>query len=1055
MATNDPYGSVVLADAPTAWFRFDGSTVDETGGTTATANAAPTGYGASLVEGSFGQATLLDGVDDGWIVPTQAKLNYISSFTVEAWVTLTASVSGTRAIVWQSNYQYGLEANALQQMVFNVKLPGSFAFTSVVSPQALTLGQRYHIVAVHSGGFLKLYIDGTLVASTAAGVTEAVTDFSFRIGHEPFGGARWAGSIDDLAVYNKELTAARVAEHNAVGANVNGERQVSLVGAGAAATATGPNGNAVAAIPPGVQAGDVLVAVVTLSRGAAANAAAFSHSVLFNSMQIRNVNNGSTSLTICYGARTHADGDPTSYAFTLDAAELASASITARIFAFRNADQASLTMMGGVAGNASASNAALSASASVPAATLVDNHSGSIALGLVAGHGAAQWTTPALWSVAGYAAGVAPSGGLAPAQQVLVRNYVAAIATTDAATATGTSTTWTAFTIALNAARPPEAGGNVRVRAASMQGVYTGQTDFRVPKPRGTLTNDLLVMAIGTDQGVPHDTAITSGLSGWTRFLLLTTADCGDLALYWKYAAAGEPTGYAFTKPSGVDVTAGIVALTNAGPPLAPVSTQGISSSPSIPAITVPQAGSMLLGVVMAGDNANAYRQLLPPAGMIERVDERPTINGGWQDVAIFSEHRAASGSTGARTSTLQVQTSPTASPAWTALSNSWAGVAVVVPPGGSGAVALSASGQLSFGSAAAAVAGTLARTASATLASAPAAASPGVKGALTLSAAGALTLASTPRPVAALALSGSGSLALAATPRPAAALAMTSSSVLLLAGGGAVGNLQLTAAGQAAFAVTPRPAASLALSASGALALLQSAVTAQGSLARTAAAALTFPIRLVAMRGNLALSASGSLGLAMSGFTTVLRKWSGAAWVPTLVQKWTGAAWVLAAVRRLLSKAALAVNVGPLYSSGEGPAGVFSQPYGRGPTDQGVYRMTRTATADPGWGAYIAADLLPAAGPVPAGTWFEVVWWERSSSDVGTQSWQPVNDPATLTVAVAQAYPRSTEWRLRRFTAQALIDWQPGVHRFRTQVPSVPAGAWVEISDPQLRVWA
>lgn len=211
MAHSDSYGAVVHADNPVAWYRLDNDGVaDEMGGSSGTRGGAT--WVASLLAGHpDGQALSYDG-SDRTDVPNQAKLKLTSGFSVEAWVS-ASDLSATYGAIVSKNL-YGLEfynSGSNPIIDFYVYSGGSFksAASSTVSENTL-----YHVVGVHTGSALKLYLNGSLV-DTTSGVGSAAT------GNDSLSFGAWSdsnfdyltGTVDEVAIYDRVLTAAEVQEH--------------------------------------------------------------------------------------------------------------------------------------------------------------------------------------------------------------------------------------------------------------------------------------------------------------------------------------------------------------------------------------------------------------------------------------------------------------------------------------------------------------------------------------------------------------------------------------------------------------------------------------------------------------------------------------------------------------------------------------------------------------------------------------------------------------------------------------------------------------------------
>lgn len=74
------------------------------------------------------------------------------------------------------------------------------------------IGRWYHVVGVRSGDEIKLYVDGKLAATSAAGAADVSTG-ALSVGRAKWSGGNtdfWNGSVDQVAVFDKALTADEV-----------------------------------------------------------------------------------------------------------------------------------------------------------------------------------------------------------------------------------------------------------------------------------------------------------------------------------------------------------------------------------------------------------------------------------------------------------------------------------------------------------------------------------------------------------------------------------------------------------------------------------------------------------------------------------------------------------------------------------------------------------------------------------------------------------------------------------------------------------------------------
>jgi hypothetical protein len=179
------------------------------GGLTFGATGAP--------HGEANTAATFDGVNDVVVVP-DAAVHKPATVTVEAWVKPNAWIPNyasvatkTSATTWSDGY--GMFA-----------LNGGIAFwvnddeANRVSTAALPAGTWSHVVGTYDGSTIKVYLNGALVQSLAHSAPLTHSSSPLLIGNAVgAGNFHWAGSLDEVAVYSRALTAAEVAQHYAAG----------------------------------------------------------------------------------------------------------------------------------------------------------------------------------------------------------------------------------------------------------------------------------------------------------------------------------------------------------------------------------------------------------------------------------------------------------------------------------------------------------------------------------------------------------------------------------------------------------------------------------------------------------------------------------------------------------------------------------------------------------------------------------------------------------------------------------------------------------------------
>ncbi|MER6118447.1 LamG-like jellyroll fold domain-containing protein [Streptomyces sp. NPDC001743] len=188
--------------------------LDENGGTKA-ADSGPNhkdltlSEGTSWAPGARGSALKFNG--EGQYAQTDGPVvDTTGDYTVSAWASLDALPGNYATVVSQDGrrqenpfyLQYG-------QGAFAFSTPGAHRARLEMKPE---LGRWYHLAGVRSGDEIKLYVDGRLAATAPAGSAD-VSSGALSVGRAKWSGANtdfWNGSVDQVAVYDKALTADEV-----------------------------------------------------------------------------------------------------------------------------------------------------------------------------------------------------------------------------------------------------------------------------------------------------------------------------------------------------------------------------------------------------------------------------------------------------------------------------------------------------------------------------------------------------------------------------------------------------------------------------------------------------------------------------------------------------------------------------------------------------------------------------------------------------------------------------------------------------------------------------
>jgi hypothetical protein len=170
------------------------------------------------ITGDPDKAMTFDGRTGYISVADHANLNIQGDLTVETWASVNAAALNglPAALVNKGFYQYQLG-------IVNNRWRGSVFFAGVlydvVAPKTIMPGQWYHIAMTRSGTTLTLYVNGVAVATTTAPTGPSdLTSGIMAFGRRSSASADFFnGFLDEIAVYNKALSAAQIAAHYTTG----------------------------------------------------------------------------------------------------------------------------------------------------------------------------------------------------------------------------------------------------------------------------------------------------------------------------------------------------------------------------------------------------------------------------------------------------------------------------------------------------------------------------------------------------------------------------------------------------------------------------------------------------------------------------------------------------------------------------------------------------------------------------------------------------------------------------------------------------------------------
>jgi Concanavalin A-like lectin/glucanases superfamily/Immunoglobulin domain len=202
-----------------SWWRAEGNANDSVGTNHGTLVA-----GITFTGGKVGQAFHLDGTDQYVQIADSPSLKP-ANVSVEAWVKLDtlvtpgANIPGQQIIVFKKNTRSGnFEGYTLLKDRVSGQDCFSFAIASAGGLQVHALsstipqvGTWYHLVGTYDGATVRLYVNGVMEGNAYAGFpldygTRPV--FFGRTGE--FWVANFGGSMDEVSIYNRALTADEI-----------------------------------------------------------------------------------------------------------------------------------------------------------------------------------------------------------------------------------------------------------------------------------------------------------------------------------------------------------------------------------------------------------------------------------------------------------------------------------------------------------------------------------------------------------------------------------------------------------------------------------------------------------------------------------------------------------------------------------------------------------------------------------------------------------------------------------------------------------------------------
>jgi hypothetical protein len=167
--------------------------------------------GATWVIGKYGSALRFNGTSALVRVPDSNSLDLTSAFTIEAWVYPTTSSSWRTVVMKEapSGLAYAIYSHN------NSNRPAGYVSigntdVAVNGSAALVLNAWSHLALTYNGSTMLLYINGVQRGSTAKAGAAPITSGVLSFGGNTVWGEYFAGSIDEIRIYNRSLSVAEI-----------------------------------------------------------------------------------------------------------------------------------------------------------------------------------------------------------------------------------------------------------------------------------------------------------------------------------------------------------------------------------------------------------------------------------------------------------------------------------------------------------------------------------------------------------------------------------------------------------------------------------------------------------------------------------------------------------------------------------------------------------------------------------------------------------------------------------------------------------------------------
>jgi hypothetical protein len=176
-------------------------------------------YGATWTAGKVDGALSFDGYNDYVRIPNSNCYNFTEAVTAEVWVRPNGNPGHYQMLLekgtWAGNaswFFFGHRYTGYLNYIFGIGIPGGINYASAPMIGNLEDKAWSHLVGTYDRQNIKIYVNGVLNNQVAWTEPIRLNPYDLYISYDPQG---WyfKGDVDEVAIYDRALTACEIFQH--------------------------------------------------------------------------------------------------------------------------------------------------------------------------------------------------------------------------------------------------------------------------------------------------------------------------------------------------------------------------------------------------------------------------------------------------------------------------------------------------------------------------------------------------------------------------------------------------------------------------------------------------------------------------------------------------------------------------------------------------------------------------------------------------------------------------------------------------------------------------